>query len=271
MSKNIIITGGLGNQMFEYALALSLRHKGYKVKTDTSMYGFEQMHNGYELERVFGIDEQPVCKGGLHLKWLRLLNRFSPKSLVMKDPWAYSPEVTEHPKRYMWGNWQSENYFKDIKDEIRSVFTFKGIDDKNREIGSTMSGCQSVSLHVRRGDYAQYGMLMMEADYYKQAVEIISEKVSDPVFFIFSDDAEEAAKIGEELGIHYEIICHNKGDDSYKDMYLMSHCKHNIIANSSFSWWGAWLNANPDKIVVAPKTWSVRSKNHPQLDDWILI
>ena len=271
MVKTVVITGGLGNQMFEYALALSLRHKGYKVKTDISMYGFEHMHNGYELERVFGIVEHPVCKGGIHLKWLRLLNRFSPKMLVMKDPWSYSPDVLDHPRHYMWGNWQSEKFFKNIESDIRKVFTFKGVDDKNREIGKKMSGCNSVSLHVRRGDYAQYGMLMMESDYYKQAVKAVSDKVKDSVYYIFSDDAKEAAKIGDELGICYEIINHNKGDDSYKDMYLMSQCKHNVIANSSFSWWGAWLNANPDKIVVAPKTWSVRSNNHPQLEDWILI
>ena len=271
MINNIIFTGGLGNQMFEYALALSLRQKGFNVRIDTSMYGFEKMHNGYELSRVFGIHEKTISKGGLHLKWLRFLNRTSPKCLVLKDSWVFSENVLSNPKRYIWGYWQSDKYFKDISPKIRKVFTFQGIDDNNSSIADKMFKCNSVSLHIRRGDYAKFGMLMMNFEYYKQAVNIIRKKVADPVFFIFSDDSKEAAQIGNELGIDYQIIEHNTGENSYKDMYLMSCCKNQIIANSSFSWWGAWLCIYADHIVIAPKVWSVRSNIHPQLDNWILI
>jgi len=120
-----------------------------------------------------------------------------------------------------------------------------------------MQQCESVAIHVRRGDYtsnaysASFGTL---ADsYYKTAIERINAGAQQPVFFVFSDDIEWCRN---NLQLHNAIfIEHNKGVDSYKDLVLMSHCRHNIIANSTFSWWGAWLNQNPQKIIIAPRIW----------------
>lgn len=251
--KNVIIAGGLGNQMFQYALLLSLRHEGVRVYADTSFYKYVKMHNGYELKRVFGIDEQLKSKGGFHLLWLRLLDKFSPSVLCTKDHRGFDNKVLVCPKHYIRGYWQSELYFKKIESDIRAVFQFKDIDENNIRISSEMKMKESVSVHIRRGDYASFGMTIIGKEFYKRAISIIKEKVETPFFYVFSDDAKEAKEVMDESNVEYTIVKHNRGADSYKDMYLMSKCKHNIIANSSFSWWGAWLNINPQKIVIAPK------------------
>lgn len=251
--KQLIFSGGLGNQMFQYAMLLSLRHHGLSVRIDTSLYRYVKMHNGYELNRVFGIEEKSIDKGGLHLLWLRFLNKYKPSIIYSKDNLHFNYKVLDKPCRYIEGYWQSELYFEVISQQVKDAFVFQNIDSMNAAYADTMRNCESVSLHIRRGDYASYGMTIIGKDYYEKAVAIMKDKLGKVRFFIFSDDEVEARKIADEMGIDYQIMNHNSGSDSYKDMYLMSQCKHNIIANSSFSWWGAWLNNNPQKIVIAPK------------------
>ena len=269
--RHLIFTGGLGNQMFQYALLLSLKNQGFEVKEDISYYDFFKMHNGYELERVFGIKEQLVNKQGIHMLWLRTLNKLRPSLLYEFDKYYYNENVVYTPKCYIFGYWQDERYFGD-KDEIKRLFSFREIDAYNATLAKEMQSCNSVSLHVRRGDYAAFGMTVIEEDYYRKAIEKINSMVDRPVYYIFSDDIEFSKKMANNLGIVYQIISHNRGIDSYKDMYLMSNCKHNIIANSSFSWWGAWLNGNKEKIVIAPQIWDTNKTSfHPQCKDWILL
>lgn len=270
--KNVIFTGGLGNQMFQYAFLLALRKRGYQVQEDISYYDFFKMHNGYELERVFGIEELPINKQGLHILWLRVLNKFRPKSLYMFDSYQYDIKVVELPKRYLFGYWQDEKYFMDIEEQVRNTFKFHGIDEKNRNLAREMQECESVSLHIRRGDYAQFGMSIIGEEYYRKAVAKLCETVKQPVFYIFSDDTEEAEKMAKNMNLNYKIVSYNRGVESYKDMFLMSQCKHNILANSSFSWWGAWLNVNSQKIVIAPQIWDKRKLSYkPQCKNWILV
>lgn len=271
--KLMIVTGGLGNQMFEYAFLMALRSKGYKVTIDTSYYDYVKMHNGYELERVFGIQESLVNKQGLHLLWLRFLNRFRPKYFYLADDMTFNQAYLDRPANYIWGYWQDERYFKEIELSVRDIFKFQNIDEHNKTIAQTMSKICSVSLHVRRGDYSEFGMNLIGEEYYSKAIEHIRETVGNELFFyIFSDDAEVAKRIADTMGIRYTMVSHNQGGDSYKDMFLMSQCKHNIIANSSFSWWGAWLNSNKEKIVVAPKNWDSQKLHFaPQCKNWIII
>ena len=270
--KNIIFAGGLGNQMFEYAFVLALRKSKYHVIIDTSYYDLIKMHNGYELDRVFGIKERLIHKKGLHILWLRLLNRIKPKFIYMTDSLSYNPQYIIAPKKYIWGYWQDEQYFKDNETAIRNVFVFKDIDKHNLSIAQEMKNCNSVSLHIRRGDYASFGMSIMGVGYYHLAVEYMKEKIEEPVFYVFSDDKEEAETIAKKLCIKYKLITHNKEQDSFKDMFLMSQCKHNVIANSSFSWWGAWLNQSDDKVCIAPKIWDAKHPDfHPQVKNWILV
>lgn len=251
--KYFIFSGGLGNQMFQYAMLLSLRNHGAIVRIDRSLYRHVKMHNGFELNRVFGIEEETIDRGGIHLIWLRLLNKYKPSIIYSKDSLHFNSAILDNPRKYIEGYWQSELYFKDIAQQVKNAFVFKNIDSMNASYASNMRECESVSLHIRRGDYASYGMALIGNEYYEKAVEIIRNKIGEVRFFIFSDDAAEARKMADKMGINYQIMNHNLGRDSYKDMYLMSQCKHNIIANSSFSWWGAWLNNFPHKIVIAPK------------------
>lgn len=271
MERKIIIQGGLGNQMFQYALVLALRSRGFKVKLDTSMYNFMKMHNGFELEKVFAIKEDVVLKNDIHLLWLRIIRKYN-LPIILKDTCSFNLLVLKKPALYLNGYWQDERYFNFVQDEVRKVFLFKDIDIQNINLSEEMKSCNSVSLHIRRGDYADYGMTIIDTNYYKKAIKFICQKVYAPIFYIFSDDTIEAKRIADDLDINYKIISHNRGSDAYKDMYLMSKCSYNIIANSSFSWWGAWLNNNPDKIVVAPNVWDSKKINfHPQCEDWILL
>lgn len=273
MRKRIIIfTGGIGNQMFQYALLLALRKRGFHVQADISYYDFFQMHNGFELERVFGIKEQLINKQKEHITWLRLLNRFRPSFLYKFDGYEFDNWVLTKPHPYIFGYWQDERYFLEIAEDVRRTYDFKDIDKQNKLLSNEMSSLNSVSLHIRRGDYAEFGMNIIGEDYYEKAVSIIKNKVNNPIFYIFSDDIAVAENMAKGMGLNYQIVKHNRGKDSYKDMYLMSQCKHNIIANSSFSWWGAWLNNYNGKIVLAPKFWSKKRPSFaPQCVDWILL
>ena len=270
--NKMIFRGGLGNQMFQYALLLALRNKGHKVKCNTSLYDITNMHNGYELDKVFGIKEDLQINKGLSLFFLRLLCKLKPHFLYTQDNGLFNATIINSPTLYIDGYWQDERYFKDITNTIKEIFHFKNIDERNAGIATSMKQCNSVSLHIRRGDYAAFGMLIIGEEYYKKAVGEILERVDNPSFFIFSDDKKEAERIAKNLHLRFEIIDYNHGKDSYKDMFLMSQCKHNIIANSSFSWWGAWLNDNSDKIIVAPAIWDhYHPEMHPQSKEWLLI
>ena len=161
------------------------------------------------------------------------------------------------------GYWQSEQYFADQHKIIRERFRFKSkISEKNREILNRIVDSNSVSVHIRRGDYAINSVInnihgLMGKEYYNQSIALLSSKITKPVLFFFSDDINWAKTSFNQLCNSYDtfFINHNTGKDAFEDMRLMSNCKHNIIANSSFSWWGAWLNKNPEKIVIAPQLW----------------
>lgn len=255
--KHIIFSGGLGNQMFIYALYIALRKEGISVDADYSLYNYVNMHNGYELPRVFGVKDNFVNKKGLHLILLRMLLKLRPEFLMTEDINGWNPQVFEAPKKYIYGYWQSDKYFSDYKDEIVNEFTFKGINSSNIILANEMLSLDSVSLHIRRGDYLglhRYANICNET-YYSKAIQYICDRVNNPHFYIFSNDIEWCKDFADSLGIKYTLLVHNKGVDSFQDMYLMTQCHHNIIANSSFSWWGAYLNKNPNAIQIAPKGW----------------
>ncbi|MDD5569678.1 MAG: alpha-1,2-fucosyltransferase [Bacteroidales bacterium] len=171
---------------------------------------------------------------------------------------------------YMLGYWQSEKYFKDIEDIIRKEFTFKNPpQEKNEELSREIKGNNSVSIHIRRGDYINKPVVSMDfnicdTDYYLRSVDYISKQITNPVFYVFSDDI---SWVKENFKIPYpmKFVDSNTPENSFEDMRLMSLCKHNILANSSFSWWSAWLNENRNKIIVTPREW-VRIKDYKTSD-----
>ena len=170
--------------------------------------------------------------------------------------------VNKMPITYFSGYWQTEKYFLPIEDKIRLAFKFdlKKVNDRTNSLLLEMKPQNAVSIHIRRGDY-EYDLNAKEVlggicdmEFYKKSIHYICEKNKDPFFYIFSDDCEWVMEHFSFL-LNSSIVDWNKKADSWQDMMLMSQCKHNIIANSSFSWWGAWLNSNPQKIVIAPSKW----------------
>jgi len=179
---------------------------------------------------------------------------------------------------YYDGYWQSEKYFKSIEGVLRTELEYKAVlNDENALLLHDIISNESISVHIRRGDYLSVKVnsklfSTCSIDYYMHAVNYFLNKYSNSVFYIFSDDIDWAKS--NFIGDRFRII-DNNFDNPEIDLYLMSKCKHNIIANSSFSWWGAWLNSNPNKIVFAPQSWYKNKLNESTKDlipsDWIMI
>ena len=288
--KIVNILGGLGNQMFQYALALAIKNRCEdNVRIDPRAFRGYPIHNGYELKRIFKVSIPEATVGEVMKVAYPFLNyriwqlcRLLPKRKSMRYEWksmAYNERVFTNAKtEYLIGYWQTERYFYPIRWEILKAFTFPSFEpgSKNESLGKELQQENSVALHIRRGDYLEIGNTsgICTIDYYKKAIAHIKEKVSPKVYSVFSDDIDwcigQFGAIISDSDIRY--VNWNKGKESFRDMQLMSLCKHNIIANSSFSWWGAWLNQNPEKIVIAPSLW-MNSEGWSEIipDDWITI
>jgi hypothetical protein len=264
--KIVKLLGGLGNQMFQYAFYRSLQNKGINVYADLSDFDEYPLHNGYELERVFNLSVKTPGKFLLNLfrpnqsKWIfrklkRILN-LKKTYIVEENEFTFDASFFNNANQYYSGYWQNEEYFNHIADQIKHDFKFPEIAGiENQTVLQQIINTESIAIHVRRGDYLKDTLLggICNLDYYEQAILSINSKIKDPQFFVFSDDM---AWCRQNLNMeNATYIDWNKGSNSYIDMQLMSNCKHNIIANSSFSWWGAWLNNNSNKVVIAPKKW----------------
>lgn len=290
------LLGGLGNQLFQYAVgrALSLQHD-VQLKFDVS--GFAEFGGGYslwefEFLRVFDCPVQLASDTDIAqiLGWQsnsrinRLLMRpgmdlFRRKGFIVEPYFHYWQGINQLPSHVLLkGFWQSEKYFINVAKQIRDDLRFKHpLVDLNAEIAKQISQVNAVSLHVRRGDYASNAKTtathgLCSLDYYRAAIRHVVGQVEHPHFFIFSDDP---AWVKSNLKIDYpcEFVEHNQGKESYNDMRLMSLCQHHIIANSSFSWWGAWLNPSVKKIVVAPKQWFANDNDTQDLipQGWVRL
>jgi hypothetical protein len=269
------IYGGLANQMFQYAAGRRLAlHHNTQLKLDISTY-----HSPIKPYKLWPF-ELELCNIQATTTKLPLLGGLSGQSplesrvgqagaklrgsklkLLAEKHYHFDSSVLKAPDNTLLdGYWQSAKYFEDVADQIRQDLSFKAEpDDINRKFSQQITGVTAVSLHVRRGDYVSdasanqfHGTSPLV--YYNAAVDHIASKIKDPHFFVFSDDP---AWCKENLKTDYPTtyIEHNTGAKSFEDMRLMSQCQHHIIANSSFSWWGAWLNPSKDKIVIAPKKW----------------
>lgn len=287
------IVGGIGNQLFQYAasIAFAKKYKG-ELYLDLSTYSNPKYFNyGFLLEKVFNVKVfKPdiikffkVLGPGTFLLPLRfrinyqfICNNYFWES---GSPFKIDDRFNSNSYRncYLEGHWQSEEYFKDFREELIKAFTFKQdcLTPYSIELGRQLRSENSVSIHVRRGDYItddNYKNIYAECGqkYFTDSMKFVNSKIPNTKFYVFSDDIEWAESQPFFNGCNF--INNNKinGDSSVNDLYLMSCCKHNIIANSSFSWWGAWLNNNSNKIVVAPKVWF--KKNVQPIDlipkDW---
>jgi hypothetical protein len=277
------LMGGLGNQMFQYAMgrALSLRTDTV-LKLDLSWFATSEssgidrpydLSNFNIIENISTVDEVKslkACENRVSRKVRAIANRYVPlswQSHIQEKYFHFDPAVLSiKHDAYLSGYWQSERYFADFAGVLRNDFTFrKPLVAENKRLAEKMLEYNSVSIHIRRGDYVSVAKNASfyescSLDYYYKGLAKISERQPDLHVYVFSDDIEWAK---QNLDISYPItfINHNQGENAFEDMRLMSLCKHNIIANSSFSWWGAWLNQTPEKIVIAPERWFAQGSN----------
>jgi len=264
------IIGGLGNQMFQYAAGRSLAlANGCRLKLDISGFDTYAIHNGYELG-LFNIKAEIasaeevariVGRSPRLARFLRKRAGLGKKSYYLErnfsfDPWFFN----RTPPVYLDGYWQSWKYFEPCASQIREELTFsRPLVGKNAVAAKRIAEVNAVSIHVRRGDYVANRATntvhgFVGVDYYKEAIRRIYDTVSVPLFFVFSDDLAWArGNLG--FGDDAIFIDHNTGASSYEDMRLMSLCRHHIIANSSFSWWAAWLGHHAGKLVFYPGDW----------------
>ncbi len=268
------LIGGIGNQMFQYAAGKALaEHHDVELKLDTNDFQFYSNRRfslgHFNINADIATNEE-ILKfiGKNKSKSLMILRERLGRLLPLKrrkiyyEPHFHYDEnfFSLPPHIYINGYWQSEKYFNNIKSIILNDFSFREpLEGVNKEISEKILSSNSVSIHIRRGDYVTnkftfftHGVCGIE--YYLNAINYISNLVEEPHFFIFSDEPEWAS---DNLITTFPVtfVNHNSGQNDFEDMRLLSICRHHIIANSSFSWWGAWLCKNEDKIVVAPKKW----------------
>lgn len=297
---NIIrMSGGLGNQMFQYAFYLKLRSLGKEVKFDDI--------NEYRREKakpimlaVFGLTypratwEEITALTDGSMRMSKRIHRklFGRHAIEYEEQGFFDPRMMSFDTMYLKGAFQSEKYFADIKEEVKQAYRFPKLEDMHlpEKLYKTASSCleliescEAVGLHMYRGDSRTAEELyddICTEKYYEGAVRFLMDKCPEAKFFIFSNEPkwvkgwvralvesqitegmnQEEARRMERRFIMIEANTQHTG---YLDMLLMSKCKHNIISNSSFSWWSAWINGNPDKIIVAPDRW----RNDEKSDD----
>ena len=300
----VLFGGGLGNQMFQYAFARSLSILNNQLfKIDNSRY-LPLKPDTYKDWRIFGLNNFNIAgetakkeeidqydkyykpKNWSQKLFLKIYDiRFSSKNYYKK---AYIVEPDDHCQifdpnilnyrykdAYFRGFWQSENYFKDIREVLLQDFTVKTDPNEYRSaLLKEIEKNNSISLHFRRGNNTDpknpFGTLSF--DYYDKAIKFLTDKIKNPNFYIFSDDI---AWVKKNFKIDFpSVFIQNTFGEDYEDMRLMSRCKHHIIANSTFSWWGAWLATNLQKIVIAPERYAQKT-DRPNPDyypkSWILI
>lgn len=271
----IPVVGGLGNQMFIYAFYQSLLQKGYDANLLWRDYLYTYMHNGIELLELFpNIDEHigsgvryalkinPMLNDGMRTflrKSISLIDRRF-KHYRQKTPNSFDIlPLDSHKTIILKGFWQNNAYFADYENLIRGKFTFQPNKNENFiKYSQLIEQSNSVSIHIRRGDFLKKVFsdfyVIKDINYYKNSMAFIESRIDKPHYFVFSDDLDWCKSQLGENNITY--VEGNSGCNAYLDMQLMSLCKHNIIANSTFSWWGAWLNRNKSKIVCAPQLWT---------------
>ena len=285
--KIVNILGGLGNQMFVYAMYLALRtvHPNEDIFLSRRSYKGYPLHNGYELDRIFCVDAPEASLTQLsrvaypffNYKTWQLMRHFLPTRQHMVSgttqiPFDYG-EVTRDDDAFYDGYWQNEKNFLPIRDKVIKAYTFpKFQDERNARLAEKLKMTRAVSCHVRRGDYLNdpvYGVC--SNDYYANAIAELENMVAPEMYCIFSDDIawckdNISSMIGDKEIV---FVDWNKGKDSFRDMQLMSMCHYNIIANSSFSWWGAWPNNHKDKVILAPEKWMNKPLvNDPICENW---
>ena len=287
----IKVIGGLGNQLFQYALGRAIEIKlGYDVKFDISDFETYKLRN-FELDKFktkleLSSKFENILLGNIISKSIYKIHSLFPNYIsisslnyYLESEFKFVNNLFQIPENiYLSGYWQSEKYFREIKNVLIDELILKNQPSvENSKYLQKITNSNSVSIHIRRGDYIEdisanniHGFCGL--DYYNKSICKIESQINNPTFFVFSDDINWAKNnIKSKFTIYFVDINSDKPEE---DLRLMSNCKHNIIANSSFSWWAAWLNPNINKIVIAPQLWFANQyKNSINIVpiDWIKI
>jgi hypothetical protein len=282
------LMGGLGNQMFQYAAGRRLAYS-LDVELKLDLTWFKQPDRRPYGLGAFNIMERMASPEDIrHLTLGRAaflqmaMRKFlgfkfqPPKSYIKEESFSFDSSILSlNDSVYLDGYWQNEKYFIDIKPTIRADFTLEAPPSERIEsLTKTIASCDSVSIHIRRGDYLLEDKIkfhgLCSLDYYQRCVDIMIQSVSNPHFFVFSDDYQWAIS---NLKLPYKTTYLYPSNENlaFEDLWLISKCKNHIIANSSFSWWGAWLSQNPSKIVIVPKKWFQIEENDWVPPDWLRV
>lgn len=295
--KYIKICGGLGNQMFQYAFAKALEKKLENCDVYLDTYWFTLINKSteqsnasvenfikrnYELDLFKNIKPKFVPQDVLRSYFAQNSNSnltnqqsLSKKIVVEKNPFVFDETLFQKREgRFFSGYYQNENYFNFFEDELKKDFElpeFEKNDKYNQKLLKEIKSSNSVFIHIRRGDYIDLKQ-ELPVSYYKNAVEYIVKKIKNPKFFVFGIDSDMFIKKELKLGHSFKFVgnTNTKNGEDWKDFKLMQACKHSIIANSTFSWWAAWLSDSDDKIVTAPDPW-LHNQNDCICQNWIKI
>lgn len=274
--KIVNIIGGLGNQLFQYAFAIAMKAEfpDEEVKINTLCFRGYPLHNGFELDRIFNLKlplatildlYKTAYPWGNYRLW-----QIGHNILPLRKSMIWDTELKRDfdfkqiaDRRYFDGYWQSEKFFKNHKTEIRKAFTFPPITgNENLKAIDFINQNKTAFIHIRRGDYVNHPLYkdICTLEYYKKSIDLLRSKYNYHNFIIFSNDIKwckgNLAKFLKNCEVLYADW--NIGNKSYCDIQLMSMCDAGIVANSSFSWWGAWLS--DAKIILCPHKWINNSK-----------
>lgn len=280
----IEISGGLGNQFYKYATAYALAKKyEKKIILDTTIidtvdfrtYDLDKFNIAYDSRISWGYRKDLLHRAIINKLRKGIATRFS-KTVSDKGFEArMMPQIHElvknHKRLFLDGGWQSYKYFEAYKKDLSqmlvpncelSQYTVRKLEE--------VRNCESVSIHIRRGDYVSLGLSLTDS-YYREAIKYVCDHVAAPTFYVFSDDTEYCKTLFKQFeNVTYYIVETPKEDNNtVADFYIMRSCKHNIIANSSYSWWAAYVNGNRDQLVIAPRGSDVRNGLYPS--EWIII
>lgn len=278
----IHLMGGIGNQLFQYALYTALQKQGKRVWLDyTTIRGEmtqlcrETIFDVFMLDRPYSLDAMDGIAGKLQRRLFNRVFRKLAKSRYEKEDGVFDPEILQLKHGYLEGYWQSPKYFDGFEQVLRERLRFKReLNEENKQILCRIQSADCpVSVHIRLGDYtsaensALFGNICTR-EYYERSIEYICEKHEGATFFVFSNEPRKAMEV---IDIPNAVVVDiNDESAAWADMYLMSQCHNNIIANSTFSWWGAWMNDYEDKEVIAPQKW-INGKTTPDIcpKSWI--
>lgn len=271
------ISDGFGNQLFMYACGYAAsRRLSTKLALDLTYLSTNNLRN-YELDKlnivydkIFTVDNIRYPLNIAVRKILHLIIRCQYNLFREKDTYKFDERISNIGENsYLFGYWQTEKYFKDYREDILKIFT------PNYELSQTckllvekVKNSNSVAVHVRRGDYVKLG-ICLNLLYYKNAFAVLNKKFRNLTYFIFSDNVEYAKQMFKDMDGNFEYVENASSNTTLDDFFIMKECKHIIMANSSYSWWAAWLNANPNKIVIYPKDKQSITDFYPK--EWIMV